>query len=80
MRRRKTPEPKLPEPKIPDLARSFLDEYKDSGVSKRLYFDFWADRCGVGAPLKPELWTEVKRASLQRTWQQRGAKARGATG
>ncbi len=42
------------------LAEKFLREYQIFRVEKRLAFDAWADRQGLGPDAKRKLWREVK--------------------
>lgn len=45
------------------LAEKFLDDYRPHSVEKRLAFDAWADRRGLGPDVKRRLWREIKALS-----------------
>ena len=45
------------------LAEKFLRDYRTFPVEKRLAFDAWADRLGLGPDVKRRLWREVKSLS-----------------
>jgi len=48
------------------VARRFLAEYCDEEISKRLYFDWWADRQGYRDDFQRLLWREVLRMTRVR--------------
>jgi len=45
------------------LAEKFLEDYRTHPVEKRLAFDAWADRQGLGPEARRRLWREIKAVS-----------------
>ena len=50
---------------ISQVANAFFDAYQDPEISKRLFFDVWADRTGCNPAVKQQVWEEVRRITYQ---------------
>ena len=50
---------------IPDVARDFLDAYRDPEIDKRMFFEMWADRAGCTPVVRRQVWDEVRRISYR---------------
>ena len=57
-------------------ALAFFDAYTDPDIDKRLYFDVWADRTGLGSTQKRAVWREVRRQTYRVAVQKREATLR----
>jgi len=55
---------RMPDYKAKIYAKSFFSAYDDPEISKRLYFDFWADQQGLMVDMQQQVWHEVVRLTL----------------
>ena len=46
--------------RIRKTALAFFDAYSDPDIDKRLHFDVWADRTGLGVAETRSVWSEVR--------------------